>query len=320
MRPFIVTTIALMTLVSPVVAQDDAEYPHGEWEDDCTMCHQAETWRPATPGPDFDHGKSGFPLLSAHSQTRCESCHRTLRFAEAEPDCVSCHLDVHEGELGIDCARCHSTRSFIDRVVMQRLHVTTRLPLRGTHLSVDCGDCHPPAQQGKQQYVGTPTECDACHLEEYLATTSPNHLDAGFSQDCATCHPPTLWEQARFNHNLVSAACVTCHMDDYLGTDDPDHENAGFPTNCEACHNTRDWDDADFDHDGPFFPIESGPHAGRWDDCSDCHTNPTNYGEFSCLGCHPHSDRGKTDDDHDEVNGYVYDSQNCLACHPDGRE
>jgi hypothetical protein len=26
------------------------------------------------------------------------------------------------------------------------------------------------------------------------------------------------------------------------------------------------------------------------------------------------------DDEHDDVSGYVYESTECLACHPDGRE
>ena len=67
------------------------------------------------------------------------------------------------------------------------------------------------------------------------------------------------------------------------------------------------------------FPIDSGVHAGRWDACSTCHVNPSNYSQFTCFGCHPHSDESGTAADHSEVGGYVYDSSACYACHPQGR-
>ncbi len=112
--------------------------------------------------------------------------------------------------------------------------------------------------------------------------------------------------------------CVSCHQDDYNGTTDPNHRTAGFPTDCTQCHTTSSWEGAEFDHDAQYFPIYSGEHRGKWDACSDCHTNPNNYADFNCLNCHPHSDRAETDDDHDEVSGYQYDSRSCYQCHPRG--
>jgi hypothetical protein len=354
--------------VAAVVARSgEVEYPHGDFEADCTTCHDTEAWRPTRPDLEFDHDESGFALRGAHAQTGCTSCHSSLRFRETSQTCVSCHLDVHRSELGIDCARCHNTRSFIDRSVMQRRHVETRLPLRGTHLSADCGDCHPPAPQGGLQYVNTPVECEACHLDAYLNTSDPDHQTAGFSTDCAACHPPTAWSQGRFNHATVTGSCQSCHLDDYLGTTDPDHQAEGYPTECELCHRPTDWEDAQFnhatvtgscqschlddylattspdhqaagfpttcelchntndwsgatalDHDGLYFPIYTGSHRNHWSDCSDCHISPGDFSAFTCLSCHPHSDESKTNGDHDEVSGYMYDSQACYACHPQG--
>ena len=37
--------------------------------------------------------------------------------------------------------------------------------------------------------------------------------------------------------------------------------------------------------------------------------------DFDCLDCH---DQGDTDNDHDEVSGYSYNSLACYQCHPDG--
>jgi hypothetical protein len=130
-----------------------------------------------------------------------------------------------------------------------------------------------------------------------------------------------VWQQGRFNHALVTGACADCHLDDYQGTTNPDHQASGFPTTCESCHRTTRWRDiSGFDHDGLYFPIYSGKHRGRWSDCSDCHTVASNYSSFSCLGCHPHSDRQETDGHHREVGGYTYDSAACYSCHPRGRE
>ena len=321
-RAALAAAALLAALGAPPSRAADAEpdYPHGDFQEDCTMCHETESWTPARPSSQIDHRKWGFALEGAHAQAACRSCHASLRFAEAEPDCVSCHLDVHHGELGTDCSRCHNTRSFIDRSVMLRRHVATRFPLRGTHLSVDCAGCHPPAPQGKLQYVNTPTECEACHMSAYLATTNPAHQAEGYPTQCEFCHAPTVWQQARFNHALVTGACQNCHLDDYQATTNPDHELLGFPTTCETCHRPTAWrpTTSGFDHDSRYFPIYSGVHRGKWSACSDCHVSPSNYADFTCLTCHPHSDRTKTDGDHQGVSGYSYDSRECYRCHPRG--
>jgi len=64
-----------------------------------------------------------------------------------------------------------------------------------------------------------------------------------------------------------------------------------------------------------YFPIYSGEHEGKWNQCSDCHTNPSNYAVFTCLTCHGLTE---TNNQHNGVSGYVYESNACLECHPDG--
>ena len=109
--------------------------------------------------------------------------------------------------------------------------------------------------------------------------------------------------------------CFGCHADAYTATRSPDHVRAGFPTSCESCHfaNHTSWSQAVFRH---AFPIGSGRHAGFA--CSDCHV-AADFRQFQCTGCHAH-ERSEMDDEHDDVGGYVYQSQACFACHPDGRE
>ena len=74
-------------------------------------------------------------------------------------------------------------------------------------------------------------------------------------------------------------------------------------------------DSSSFDHDDEYFPIYSGSHEGEWSDCIDCHINPNNYAIFTCITCHI---KLETDEDHEMVGGYVYESIDCLACHPTG--
>jgi len=305
-------------------APEEPDYPHGDFSGECSMCHSPDGWTPAVISSDFDHTEvSDFALLHSHTQTKCSACHATLDFSATDPACSSCHVDIHRAELGMDCERCHTSRSFIDPSTMARAHLATRFPLRGTHRTADCEDCHRPGGAGASQWVNTSADCLSCHRDAYLATTNPDHVAGSFPETCEQCHSANGWRPAGFNHNTIpaGAVCVDCHQANYQATIDPDHSSAGYPTTCELCHSTNGWRPVVSDggnHDALFFPIYSGKHRGKWAICSTCHTTPNNFSQFSCFGCHPHSDQAKTDADHQGETGYVYDSQACLSCHPQG--
>jgi len=127
--------------------------------------------------------------------------------------------------------------------------------------------------------------------------------------DCIACHDQ--------GYMGTPTDCIACHESDYNNAD-PNHAAAMFPTDCTLCHTTVGWEPSTFDHDGLYFPIYSGRHRGEWDTCQDCHIGG-NFQTFECIDCHEHN-QADTDDEHDEVNGYVYESQACFSCHPDGRE
>jgi hypothetical protein len=317
----IITLTAFMPRLTTARAEE-MDNPHGDFQEDCGLCHSAEGWKPAQPSPDFDHSEWGMPLEGSHGDLFCGFCHTSLDFSQQSSECVACHQDIHNGELGLDCSRCHHTRTFFDYADQIRMHRESRFPLSGVHLTTDCDACHPPVPQGKLRYVNTPSDCVFCHLDAYEGTADPDHVSEGFSTDCVYCHNATAWEQAFFDHDsqvdLSSTSCVTCHQDDYDATTNPNHRTAGFPVDCQACHGTRSWRPATFDHD-PWFPLESGRHREEWNECSDCHTVPSDYKQFSCLGCHPHSDRNETDEKHREERDYQYDSRRCYECHPRGR-
>ena len=104
----------------------------------------------------------------------------------------------------------------------------------------------------------------------------------------------------------------------YNNTNNPNHSAAQFPTDCVACHTTNPgWTPTSWDHDGQYFPIYSGRHDQEWDTCFDCHTNSNDYSVYTCLTCHT---QNSTNNDHSEVNGYIYESSACLQCHPDGED
>jgi nitrate/TMAO reductase-like tetraheme cytochrome c subunit len=187
-------------------------------------------------------------------------------------------------------------------------------------------------------FAGTPTDCVACHQDDYDRTTDPNHSDAGFPTDCRACHTTTAWEPASFDHNATAfpltgqhrtldclachssgytgtpTDCVACHQADYNGTTDPNHMASNFPTTCQNCHTSNGWSPSTWDHE-PLFPIRSGAHSGI--SCTECHVAPTDYSNFECILCHEHN-ADDTNRDHNEVGGYEYLSSECYRCHPRG--
>ncbi len=319
--------------------------PHGKFKGECADCHSATAWKPARIGAKFDHAKFGFALDGAHAAAECKTCHATLDFTQEKQLCVSCHEDVHRGEFGTECAQCHTSRSFIDRGAMVRRHQVSRFPLTGNHAALECEDCHRPTAAGHLRFVGRQADCSGCHMADFQAAKTPDHAAGNFPLDCLTCHSTVSWRGARFNHDLSrfpltgahrtvacaschgdgvyagkSTACVSCHQGDYDGTSDPPHAASGFPTTCATCHNTTRWQGATFvSHDAQFFPIYSGAHNGRWTNCATCHTSASDFSQFTCLSCHPHSDQASTSGNHSGVSGFTYTSQGCFSCHPRGR-
>ena len=311
-----------------VASRPVVQNPHGELKDECSSCHSASGWKPAQVSKAFQHAPKSFPLLGAHAQAKCMTCHTSLDFKHASTRCADCHKDVHRGELGADCGRCHTPRNFLDRSVMQRLHQTTRFALTGAHLMADCQSCHAPLAQGHLSFINVPTECGACHLPAYQATanmggTVPPHATAGFSTQCEQCHITVAWSNAAYNHSLSGFAltgahvrvactqchasgyanlqqtCVSCHLTAYNNTTNPAHSAVGFPTDCASCHSvTPGWANANFNHTA--FP--SSHHNST---CAQCH--PVNFTTFSCRGCHgDHHGKGYTD-------------LQCYSCHQNGQ-
>jgi hypothetical protein len=340
-----------------------AQSPHGEqFEMNCAACHTSDSWEiplekwnfePINPNNyegvtdalpvdsiRFNHNDTNFPLEGGHAATDCRLCHEALVFTETQMECISCHTDFHNMTVGSDCARCHTVDNWlVDNIT--ELHQDNGFPLLGAHAQINCNDCH--IGESNLQFNRLGNDCLNCHMEDYLATTEPNHIASGYSTQCIDCHDINAFDWSADNilhdffplqkgHDIgctechttgtfasIPSDCISCHQMDFDAAMNPDHKALNFGTDCAACHTLDlDWMPAEYkQHDSDYFPIYSGSHNGEWSSCVECHPNPANYAEFTCITCHGKSE---TDDDHNKVGGYVYESGACLACHPTGDE
>ena len=308
---------------------------------DCVSCHSESAWTPSS----FNHDQF-FPLTGGHAYVDCRSCHQS-GFTNTPSDCFSCHRtdymntnnpDHEQLNFPQNCATCHTTNPGWRPAQFDHNQFYV---LNGAHASIanECASCH------NSTFTNTPTTCFGCHSADYNSTTNPNHKQLNFSTSCITCHNENAWIPASFNHNLfyplngahaavanecaschnstftnTPTTCFGCHSSDYNSTTNPNHKQSGFSIDCATCHNESRWEGASFNHDNQYFPIYSGNHRGEWNSCSECHTTAGNYSLFSCIDCHEHSNASELAKDHDDVNGYVFQSVSCYACHPNGEE
>jgi hypothetical protein len=313
----------------------------GGFPTDCSQCHSTTNWLNAT----FNHNNTSFPLTGFHATMQCAQCHTTATSYNGSlpTACYGCHQADFTGTTNpphvstgfpTDCTICHSTTNWTTSTFN---HSTTSFPLTGFHATMACAQCHTSATT----YNGSlPTLCSGCHMADYNGTTNPAHASAGFPTTCDTCHTTTNWLNATFNHNNtpfpltgfhVNVACTLCHvnnvfagtptlcsgchMADYNGTTNPAHASAGWPTTCDTCHTTTAWLPATLPtayH--TLFPVNHGNANGV---CTTCHANSADYSVFSCTAsCHGSGNAANFN--HPNVNGYVYNSVNCYACHKNG--
>ena len=222
-------------------ASDDEH--NGQFGQDCSSCHRPTRWSEVT----FDHNRSAFPLVGAHLDIACDSCHAGGRYVGTPTSCVNCHAsdDKHNGQFGRDCSACHRATRWSD-VTFD--HNRSGFPLTGAHRSVGCANCHAGGS-----FSGMPTACSACHSE-------PQIHQGVFGQDCAACHSTSAWLPASWNgphtfpmnHGDAGGQCSTCHPSGYseytcygCHKHDPaeiekKHQEKGIPdfSDCTSCHAT----------------------------------------------------------------------------------
>ncbi len=279
----------------------------------------------------FPHEVVGFSLQAHQAWPSgqpfvCTDCH-VQRLTSFEPStCVECHRDLdaafmqaHQRAFGEDCLVCHDG---VDRFSDFAHDRDTNFPLLGAHARAACEACH----QGDTTLVAlreTPNTCFDCHQQD-----DPHR--GRFGPRCEVCHQPTSWEDVTFDHAqtnfpltgkhrevacqechttgdftvALDTACVACHQD-------PDYHRGLFGTTCEDCHTTEGWRPARYDEPHR-FPINHGARAGG-NTCQTCHPNVLT--EYTCYTCHNPTSVAR---EHREEG--ITNFQNCVKCHPTGRE
>lgn len=305
--------------------------PHGTaFKVSCSNCHSSAGWELDKKIYSFNHNKTKLPLTGQHKEIDCRLCHQTLVFSEAKTECSQCHNDVHQLTAGLDCSRCHTPSSWLVNNITG-IHQISRFPLLGAHRTADCYECHKSESLARFDVIGI--NCIDCHRQEFMATTSPKHSEAGFSEDCSVCHPVNSmqWAGAGFNHNFfalvqghstpkcadchktnlysdASPDCNSCHHQDFLSTTNPNHTSSNFPVTCENCHTlNRGWKPASFDHSR--FPLTLGHSTLA---CIDCHVGG-NYASTptDCYSCHKTDYDASINPGHKTLNFSVI----CTQCH-----
>jgi hypothetical protein len=285
----------------------------GQFGPDCAQCHTTAGW----PGASFDHALTAFQLTGAHTNASCVQCHPSDAYAGTPQDCVACHAadDRHGGQFGQNCARCHTTAGWSGASFD---HALTAFQLTGAHTGAACVQCHT-----NNVYRGTPQDCVACHAAD-------DRHGGQFGQNCAQCHTTAGWPGASFDHALTAfqltgahtrAACVECHSGGvYSGTPqacvachgEPAFHTGILGNECAACHQTNDWLPAEYPRTHT-FPFNHG--GGGSNRCRTCHTDT--LAGFNCYNCHEHQPAEIAEEHREEG---ITDLQNCLRCHPTGRE
>lgn len=286
--------------------------PHGDkLKIDCAYCHTTSDWTTMAKDMKFNHDEeTSFKLVGQHSDVACQSCHKSLVFSDVKKDCNSCHKDVHQNSVGPNCDRCHTPAAWIISNPV-KMHQETRFPLAGVHQNVDCASCH--TQYANLNFPPMDISCFSCHSKQYYSTTSPNHVQAGYSTNCTDCHGvvDVAWQSTNLDHSFfplvgghaiqncfachtqtskatgnfkgLSTDCNSCHQADYAHTTFPNHPQLKLSTQCQSCHNINGWMPATFDHSLTGFPL-TGSHMAL--NCTSCHKTTNAVVSPDCYSCH----------------------------------
>ena len=329
--------------------------PHkGEFKKSCDSCHTTSGWKIMLPGFAFDHSKTKYPLLGKHAQVACVACHANGDFKKQLPfaNCFACHQpDPHKGQFASrekkgECAECHTVDGWKPSLFGVKEHATSKYPLAGKHITVDCAKCHVPAGKDTlykvkfefcgdchkdahdNQFAAAPynNKCESCHtVKEFHQTTFSiaKHRNTRFTLtgahvavSCGDCHK--LGAGGRTDKILPfhfeDRTCSACHKDPHKGefNERMAHKRAnGTAFGCEACHTTKSWADINgFDHSRTKFPL-LGAH--RTVACGQCHKATTAY-ESRFKGT-PHECEACHNDAHDSQFVAKDAKTHCADCH-----
>jgi hypothetical protein len=297
----------------------------------CSSCHNTESFNATI---NFDHSKTGFRLLDAHSNLKCIDCHKkhaltsTVKIifsAIKDSKCTNCHTDVHNNKFGSNCLSCHNFESFNKINKKSFNHSKTRFALIGKHNEVNCNkchsnritdklkfdkcvDCHQDYHKGQLTKYG---DCKECHNEFGFSPslfTIEKHNETKFTLtgshlavECSKCH----YSDKKWIFRFSNIGCINCHRNVH---GDEIQNKFMLEQNCLSCHNTQSWQSVNFNHDLTEFGLV-GKHKNV--ECRSCHLKKINENfqwrflslSKDCSSCH--------NDNHNNQFG----KSTCNNCH-----
>ena len=302
-----------------------------DFGDDCLACHDG-----LDSMTQFDHDTTQFPLEGKHQDVSCVSCHQGGNFEETSSTCADCHEEpmIHRGLFSQDCQACHTTSDWLE-VNLPGLGVYDHFSITGFSLNhhqtdysndlLTCADCH--TRDNGFSLAFDLLYCVDCHTRQ-----APDFMEehqAQFGGDCLACHDG-VDRMRNFDHNRfyplegrhAEIPCQSCHsQQEYAGTPDrcadcheePEIHAGYFGLQCENCHTATAWSPAQMVSHS--FPLDHG--GDGLVSCETCHLST--YTQYTCYGCHEHQ-QTEIISEHAEEGITGARLENCIECHPTGRE
>ena len=174
--------------------------PHGPMQVACENCHTSSAWKPIRSKPEFDHGKTGYPLARYACGSALPGMPRQsgVRGRGQQLPGLSCRPSSTKKRGTV--RPCHRVNGWQVSIHSINEH-QDRFPLIGAHAAVDCYSCHRAGAVGQFNRQGLSTDCVSCHLRAFQRAASPNHQALGYSTDCRQCHTSMdSWMVAAFPH------------------------------------------------------------------------------------------------------------------------
>jgi hypothetical protein len=265
---------------------------------DCGSCHSS--------GARLARNNTVMPAQHLPTQTSCDSCHDTRRFAGARFS----HAAVSPGA----CQSCHNGSIAAGKT---RGHLAT---------TANCDTCHTsngwtPAIGFDHSGFDQNTACGTCHNGSQATGKPATHMPVG-ATNCTGCHSTFSWKPTRWNHTqvVVAAQCAACHTGTYPPADGKPGNHIPYAqvavssgANCDACHRSG------------YSTWTTGRFHGNFStstQCATCHTgsylaargkpaDSIHAGITNCENCHNTSGWGGAQVDHASFN----QATNCASCH-----
>ena len=282
----------------------------------------------------FDHVQTGFPLLGAHAQADCQTCHLQGIFKGTPRQCEYCHTQgsriastfkpANHPVTSLPCTQCHNSQATWGGARFDHLGVvpgtcaTCHNGMNATgkmngHVTTtdSCDKCHRTTAWVPAGYdhsrVLTHT-CENCHVSGGMATPrpAPPHAATGF---CDDCHTTSAWRPAKNHTNAVQGQCFTCH-NGTTATGTNNSPTPHIPTNtvpagwsCDACHAyTSPFSITTFTHTASKGVLAGGCvncHSGAYVGMNALGMQDTTYNHFTplsgtCDTCHTNFTSFKT--------------------------